>query len=165
MRLMSGLSLLALAVYTYVFRLCRHYANKTDTPNQTQEKLRWRLAISAFTLDLLVSLYFGAITPVLLKQGGLYFDRKNMPRPLFWFFTITGTFPTATMTLTVVGGQRWQAKIRHNKMWRIFHIITGVLAYISWWVACSPLFLISVLGEDKAIAWAKKFTADIEKSQ
>jgi hypothetical protein len=165
MRLMSILSLVALAIYTYVLRLCRHYARPNSSPNQKQEEMRWRLAISAFSLDMLISLYFGAITPLLLKQSGLHFDRKSMPKPLFWFFTITGTFPTLTMTLTVVGGQRWQTKIRGNKMWRLFHIFTALLAYFSWWVACSPLFLISLLGEDRAIAIAKKLSIAMEESQ
>jgi hypothetical protein len=163
MRLMSILSLVALAIYTYVFRLCHQYSTSTENPSHKQEKTRWKLAISAFSLDLLISLYFGAITPLLLKHSGLHFDRKSMPKPLFWFFAVTGALPTLSMTLTVIGGQRWQNKIRHKKTWRIFHIFTALLAYTSWWIACSPLFFISLLGEDKAIAIAKQLTNDIEK--
>jgi len=153
MRLMSLISLFALAIYSYVLWLCQRSARSS---NPAYAKSRVRMAVTAFGLDLLISAYFSAITPTLLERGGLHLDRKNMPRPLFWFFAITGFVPTASMSLTVVGGHYWGKRIREKRGWRSFHIVTALVAYFSWWIACAPVFVISVLGEEKVLEWAKR---------
>jgi len=155
MRLFSLVSLLALALYSYVLKLCRHRSRQKSL-DQKAEKCRVRFATLAFTLDMLVSVYFGAATPILLAKGGLVFNRKSLPRPLFWFFAITGLLPTASMALTVIGGQRWQKRIGANSRWRSFHAITGLIAYISWWIACSPILFIAIFGEKRTLELLKK---------
>lgn len=155
---MSLISLFALALYSYVLRLCRHQSRRaTAFPGDERiERRRMRFAALAFGLDLIISAYFGAVTPVLLEKGGLAFDRKRMPRPLFWFFAITGFVPTASMALTVIGGRRWRNQIKSNPNWRNFHGITAMLAYFSWWLACSPVFFMALVGEERAIEILRK---------
>jgi hypothetical protein len=60
------------------------------------------------------------------------------------------------MSLTVLGGQRWRNSIRTKKSWRIFHGIVAFVAYFSWWIACAPVFFISMVGEKRALAWARQ---------
>jgi hypothetical protein len=157
MRLMSILSLLALVIYTYVLGECQRAARKPgEHPTKARDRRRVRLAVFAFALDLSISAYFSAATPVLLERGGITLDRKNMSRPLFWFFAISGFVPTASMSLTVIGGRRWREQIRTKKNWRIFHGIVAFLAYFSWWIACAPVFFISLVGEKRAFAWARE---------
>ncbi len=155
MRLMSVVSLFTLAIYSYVLNLCRRQSRNLELDGKT-EKRRIRFAAVAFGLDLVISAYFGAATPLLLKHGGLVFDRKRMPRPLFWFFAITGFVPTASMALTVIGGQRWRNQIKKHPAWRTFHGITALLAYFSWWLACAPVFFMALVGEERALEIIKK---------
>jgi uncharacterized membrane protein len=156
MRLMSVVSLLALGFYTYVLWLCRRSRRLATPLSPQEERRRIQYSALAFGLDLAVSAYFGAATPLILKKGGLPFDRKNMPRPMFWFFAITGFVPTASMTLTVVGGRRWQKLIRTQPRMRRLHGIIALLAYFSWWIACSPVLLIGLVGEKRAIEVIRK---------
>jgi hypothetical protein len=154
---MSLLSLFTLALYSYVLGLCQRQSRiAAKTADAEAERLRVRYASLAFAIDLLISAYFGVATPAIMKKSGLVFDRKQMPRPLFWFFAVTGFVPTASMALTVIGGQRWRARIRSNAGWRTFHGITALLAYFSWWLACSPLFFMALVGEKRAIEIIKK---------
>ncbi len=156
---MSLVSLAALTLYTYVLRLCHHQSQGVagiPDLSEVAEQRRVRFASSAFALDLIISAYFGAATPVLLEKGGLAFDRKRMPRPLFWFFAITGLVPTASMALTVIGGQRWRNRIKNQAGWRTFHGITGLIAYFSWWLACAPIFLMALLGEERTLQLLKQ---------
>lgn len=151
---MSLVSLVALSIYTYVLILCRRRRTTADS-RENQEK-RLRLSLLAFALDLTISAYFSAATPLILKKGGLPFDRKKLPRPLFWFFAITGFVPTASMTLTVIGGWKWREHIRHKPGWRLAHGIVAMLAYFSWWVACSPVLFMGLIGEKRTIELLKK---------
>lgn len=155
---MSLISLFALALYSYVLWLCRRQSRlATAFPMDEQvERRRVRFAALAFGLDLVISAYFGAATPLLLEKGGLAFDRKRMPRSLFWFFAITGFVPTASMALTVIGGQRWRNQIKSHAGWRTFHGVTALVAYFSWWLACSPVFFMAVMGEERALELVKK---------
>ena len=156
MRLMSLVSLLALAFYTYVLVLCYRSRRSMLPLNAKEERQRLQYSALAFGLDLAVSAYFGAATPLILKKGGLPFDRKNMPRPMFWFFAITGFVPTASMTLTVVGGRRWQKRIQAQPRWRKLHGVIALLAYFSWWLACAPVLLMGLIGEKRAIDLIRK---------
>lgn len=167
MRLMSLLSLLTLGLYSYVLRLCQKEARRNARFRQLgqlalplPESRRVRLASLAFGLDLLVSAYFSAITPVLLKQGGVAFNRQTLPRPLFWFFAVTGFVPTASMTFTVLTGRRWTARIQQKKVWRVAHGLVALLAYFSWWLACAPVFLVAVLGERRTMALLKALSRE-----
>jgi len=158
---MSLVSLLTLAIYSYVLAVCHHQSRQDNArPNQPKnvavEVRRLRFASLAFGLDLLISAYFGAATPLLLEKGGLAFDRKRLPRPLFWFFAITGLVPTASMALTIVGGRRWQARIKTHPGWRAFHGITALIAYFSWWLACAPIFFVVLVGEKRTLELLKK---------
>ena len=155
---MSLVSLFTLGLYTYVLQLCQREAKRNAKLRRDgqavlpeHETRRVRLASCAFTLDLLVSAYFSAVTPLLLKQGGVAFNRKTMPRPLFWFFAVTGFVPTASMTFTVLAGRRWHTHIRHNRSWRVAHGLVALIAYFSWWLACAPLFLMALLGERRTL--------------
>ncbi len=153
MRVMSLVSLGVLGVYSYVMFLCRRGGGQL---NGDQDRQRVRLSALAFGLDLAISAYFSAATPFILKKGGLLFDRKNLPRPVFWFFAVTGFVPTASMTLTVVGGWKWRERIRARRGWRRFHVAVAILAYLSWWLACSPLFAMGLLGEKRTVELLKK---------
>lgn len=162
---MSLVSLLTLALYSYVLQLCqkeaRHNARLRREGQLTvpvEASSRIRLALIAFAFDLLISAYFSTVTPILLKQGGLAFNRKTMPRPLFWFFAITGFVPTASMTVTVLCGKHWSERIRQKRAWRIFHGLTALVAYFSWWLACSPVFIIAVVGERRTLSILQKFS-------
>ncbi len=156
MRLMSLISLLGLGLYTYVLVLCLR-RRRTNTPlTEHEERRRRYFSGLAFALDLGVSAFFSAATPLILKNGGLQFDRKHLPRPLFWFFAISGFVPTASMTLTVLGGRRWQSRIRDNPRWRRWHGLVAVVAYFSWWIACSPVLVMAFLGEKRTIELIKK---------
>ena len=156
MRLMSLVSLGVLGIYTYVLLLCRRGRRQSLAEQQSQERRRLRLSSLAFALDLSISAYFSAATPLLLKKGGLPFDRQNLPRPVFWFFAVTGFVPTASMTLTVIGGWRWRERIRGQVGWRRFHRLVAWVAYFSWWLACAPVLLMGVLGERRTIDLLKK---------
>lgn len=169
MRLMSLVSLLTLGLYSYVLRLCQCEARRnaalqakgqdeSEAEATSEAKYRARLALLAFTLDVLISAYFSSVTPALLKQGGLAFNRKTMPRPLFWFFAVTGFVPTATMTITVLGSRRWHERIHHNRAWRIAHAFIALTAYFSWWLACAPVFLVVLLGERRTLSLLRTFT-------
>jgi hypothetical protein len=149
---MSLVSLFALGIYSYVLWLCRRAHRRAGH----DERRRLKLASLAFALDLSVSAFFSAATPAILKKGGVPFDRKNLPRPIFWFFAVTGFVPTASMCLTVLGGWRWHKLIKDNPTARRWHIIIGWVAYLSWWVACSPLFVMGVLGEKRTVELLKK---------
>ncbi len=154
---MSLVSLGVLGIYTYVLYLCRQGRKKAGLAGLPMgEERRLRLSTLAFLLDLTISAYFSAATPFILKKGGLPFDRKNLPRPIFWFFAITGFVPTASMSLTVVGGWRWRNRIRGHRGWRLFHGLIALLAYFSWWLACSPLLAMGILGEKRTLELLKK---------
>ncbi|MEI7556412.1 hypothetical protein [Candidatus Chlorohelix sp.] len=156
MRLMSLLSLLALAIYTYVLLDCKR-AGRNTAHKRLSDKRRFTLSAIAFGMDLTISAYFGAITPKLVKAGGLTYDVKNTPRPLFWFFAITGIVPTASMGLTVLGARRWYSRIQERKSWLVFHATVALVAYIFWWIACLPVFFISIVGEKRALKLAKRW--------
>ncbi|NWJ48006.1 MAG: hypothetical protein HXX08_19295 [Chloroflexi bacterium] len=156
MRLMSLLSLLTLAIYTYVLIDCKR-AGRINASRRLSDKRRFTLSAIAFGMDLAISAYFGAITPKLIKVGGLTYDVKNTPRPLFWFFAITGLVPTASMSLTVLGARRWHLRIRERKGWLIFHATVALVAYVFWWLACLPVFFISIVGEKRALKLAKRW--------
>lgn len=170
MRLMSLVSLLTLGLYSYVLRLCQCEARRNAALRNAgqavelgEAKHRARLALLAFALDLLISAYFSSVTPALLKQGGLAFNRKTMPRPLFWFFAITGFVPTATMTITVLGSRRWHERIRQNRVWRIAHALIALTAYFSWWLACAPVFIVVLLGERRTLSLLQMFVQPTKK--
>ena len=155
MRLMSLLSLLTLGMYTYVLLLCRK-AGRMPQKYNLDNNTRLRLSIMAYSMDLSISAYFGAITQLLLKRGGFTYDRTNMPRPLFWFFAITGFLPTASMSLTVYSAHRWKKEISEKRNWRIFHGVMALVAYFSWWVCCAPVIYIGIVGDKRAIEWARQ---------
>lgn len=160
MRLMSLVSLLALSMYTYVLILCQRGGAKKGASLAAHEHARRvKLSTAAFSLDLAVSAYFSAATPAILEKGGVHFDRKDLPRPLFWFFAITGFVPTASMCLTVLGGWKWSNLIKQNANLRRLHKAIAWVAYLSWWVACSPLFLVGILGETRTIELLKRLMA------
>ena len=149
MRLMSVLSLLTLGLYSYVLKLCQHEAKSNLQFPQTGSsatRRRVRLASTAFSLDLLISAYFSAVTPILLKECGVVLNRKTMPRPLFWFFAITGFVPTVSMTFTVLSGHFWHERIRQQKSLRLFHGLVAIVAYFPWSFGMRPGFCGSVAG-------------------
>ncbi len=153
---MSLVSLFTLGLYTLVLVLCHRSRGRTRSTNGGDEYQRLRIAMLALGLDLAISAFFGAATPLILKNGGLPFDRKNMPRPIFWFFAVTGFVPTASMLLTVLGGWRKFEQIRQRPGWRKLHGSVALLAYFSWWVACAPVLIMGLIGEERAIELLKK---------
>ncbi|HEX2915993.1 MAG TPA: hypothetical protein VH186_34845 [Chloroflexia bacterium] len=164
MRLMSLVSLFALGLYSYVLWLCYRPSRQRPLTDR-HERHRVSLSALAFALDLTISAYFGAATPLILKKGGLPFDRKNLPLPIFLFFAITGFVPTASMTVTVLGGWRWRDRIRHKENWRALHGRMALLAYFSWWLACAPVLLMGLIGERRTIELLKKSGWFVEKDE
>ena len=162
----SLLSLATLGIYSYVYLLCRKNRKRVARGlSPVAEGRRLWLARGAFALDLLISAYFSSVTPRLLasaqpftmSQRATWATRRQMvqtmPRPLFWFFAVTGLVPTVSMTATVIGGALAKERLRNDPAWRRLHAIVAAIAYVSWWVAIAPILAIGVVGEKRAIRW------------